>query len=63
MFLWAPAGVRCLLVRERTSGRIGQQYLTNYLIGPPNVRTVRPAAERRMKRVGGGKTEAAAREN
>jgi hypothetical protein len=32
------------------------------LIGPPNVRSVRPPAERRMKRVGGGKTEAAARE-
>ena len=46
-----------------TCGRIGQQYLTNYLIGPPKVRNVRPAAERRMKRVGGGKTDAAAREN
>lgn len=43
--------------------RVGQQYLTNYLIGPPNVRTVRPAAERRVKRVGSGKTEGAAREN
>jgi hypothetical protein len=39
--------------------QIGQQYLTNYMIGPPAVRTVRPAAERRLKRVGGGKTEAA----
>jgi YidC/Oxa1 family membrane protein insertase len=39
--------------------RLGQQYLTNYLIGPPNVRTIRPAAERRVKRVGGGKTDAA----
>ena len=35
---------------------IGQQYLTNYLIGPPNIRTIRPPAERRMKRVGSGKT-------
>ena len=42
---------------------IGQQYTTNYLIGPPVVRSVRPAAERQMKRVGGGKTEAAAHEN
>ena len=33
---------------------IGQQYLTNYLIGPPNIRSVRPPAERRVKRVGGG---------
>lgn len=38
---------------------IGQQYLTNYIIGPPVVRTPRPPAERRLKRVGGGKTEAA----
>ena len=43
--------------------RLGQQYLTNYLIGPPNIRTIRPAAERRVKRVGGGKTEGAARES
>jgi YidC/Oxa1 family membrane protein insertase len=39
--------------------RLGQQYLTNYLIGPPNIRTIRPPAERRVKRVGGGKTDAA----
>jgi YidC/Oxa1 family membrane protein insertase len=38
---------------------IGQQYLTNYLIGPPAVHTPRPPAERRLKRVGAGKTEAA----
>ena len=43
--------------------RLGQQYLTNYLIGPPNVRTIRPAAERRVKRVGAGKTDGAARES
>jgi len=42
--------------------RLGQQYLTNYLIGPPNIRTIRPAAERRVKRVGAGKTDGAARE-
>jgi hypothetical protein len=40
---------------------IGQQYATNYMIGPPKVRTVRPAAERRLKRAGSGKTEAAAK--
>jgi YidC/Oxa1 family membrane protein insertase len=38
---------------------IGQQYLTNYIIGPPVVRTPRPPAERRLKHVGAGKTEAA----
>jgi hypothetical protein len=29
------------------------------MIGPPVVRHMRPAAERRVKRVGGGKTDAA----
>ena len=43
--------------------RVGQQSLTNKLIGPPNVRAVRPAAERRVKRVGAGKTEGATRES
>lgn len=42
--------------------RIGQMKLTNY-IHPPKVHVVRPAAERRVKRVGGGKTDDAAREN
>ena len=45
------------------SGRSASSILTNYLIGPPNVRSVRPPAERRMKQVGGGKTEAAGQEN
>jgi YidC/Oxa1 family membrane protein insertase len=43
--------------------RVGQMQLTNYMIGPPNVRKVRPAAERRLKRIGSGKTEGAAKEN
>jgi len=38
---------------------IGQQYFTNYLIGPPTIRSVRPAAERRAKSIGSGKTAAA----
>jgi YidC/Oxa1 family membrane protein insertase len=62
MFLWAPAGVAVYWFMSNLWA-IGQQYLTNYLIGPPNVRSVRPPAERQMKRVGGGKTEAAARES
>jgi YidC/Oxa1 family membrane protein insertase len=41
--------------------RIGQMQLTNYL-HPPKIHVVRPAAERRVKRVGGGKSEEAARE-
>jgi YidC/Oxa1 family membrane protein insertase len=65
MFLWAPAGVAVYWLMSNLWA-IGQQYLTNYMIGPPNVRSVRPPAERQMKppikRVGGGKTEAAARE-
>jgi len=61
MFLWAPSGIALYWLMSNLWG-IGQQYLTNYLIGPPNVRTMRPPAERRLKRVGGSKTEAAARE-
>jgi YidC/Oxa1 family membrane protein insertase len=58
MFITLPAGA---LVYYTVSNllRIGQQYVTNSIIGPPNIRTVRPAAERRVKRVGGGKTDAA----
>ena len=61
-FLWAPAGVAIYWLISNVWG-IGQQYLTTYLIGPPNVRTPRPPAERRVKRVGSSKTEAALREN
>jgi YidC/Oxa1 family membrane protein insertase len=61
IFLWLPAGALIYYVISNLWA-IGQQYLTNRLLGPPTVRTVRPAAERRVKRVGGGKTEAAARE-
>ena len=58
MFITLPAGA---LVYYTVSNllRIGQQYLTNSIIGPPTVRAVRPPAERRVKRVGGGKTDAA----
>jgi len=51
MFLWLPAGVAIYYAVTNLWG-IGQQYLTNYLIGPPKVRTIRPPAERRMKRAG-----------
>jgi YidC/Oxa1 family membrane protein insertase len=61
LFLGYPAGVALYWFASNIWG-IGQQYFTNYLIGPPNVRTVRPAAERLVKRAGPGKTEAAARE-
>jgi len=38
---------------------IAQQYFTNWLIGPPVVPTVRPAAERRLKNAGTGRTAGA----
>jgi YidC/Oxa1 family membrane protein insertase len=58
MFLWAPSG---LVIYWLVSNiwAIGQQHVTNRIIGPTAVRTVRPAAERRTKRAGGGKTEGA----
>ena len=56
-FLFMPSG---LVLYWLTSNvfRIGQQILTNRIIGPPVVRTVRPPAERRVKKAGSGKTEA-----
>jgi YidC/Oxa1 family membrane protein insertase len=59
VFVSTPAGALIYWLVSNV-WRLGQQYLTNYLIGPPNIRTIRPAAERRVKRVGGGKTDAAA---
>jgi YidC/Oxa1 family membrane protein insertase len=61
-FLWAPAGLALYYLMSNLWG-IGQQYATNYMIGPPTVRTIRPPAERKLKRVGGSKSEAAARES
>jgi YidC/Oxa1 family membrane protein insertase len=58
MFLQAPSGL-VLYWFVSNLWTIGQQMLTNRLIGPPNVRTVRPPAERRLKKAGAGKTEAA----
>ena len=49
IFLWLPAGALIYYVVTNI-WTIGQQYLTNHLIGPPNIRTVRPPAERRLKR-------------
>lgn len=61
MFLWAPSGLVIYWFVSNLWG-IGQQYLTNRLIGPPKVRTVRPAAERRLKKVGASQTSQAAKE-
>jgi len=59
MFLWAPAGLALYWLVSNV-WQIGQQYATNYMIGPAAVRHVRPAAERRVTRAGSGKTDAAA---
>jgi len=63
LFLWYPSGV-ALYWLVNNIWAIGQQYLTNYMIGPPKISRAigGSASERRMKRVGGGKTDAA-REN
>jgi YidC/Oxa1 family membrane protein insertase len=57
-FLWAPSG---LVIYWFVSNlwAIGQQYFTNWLIGPPPVQAVRPPAERRVKNVGAGRTSGA----
>jgi YidC/Oxa1 family membrane protein insertase len=57
-FLWAPAGV-VLYWLVSNIWAIGQQLLTNRLIGPPPQHTVRPAAERKVKKVGSGKSDQA----
>jgi YidC/Oxa1 family membrane protein insertase len=58
MFIWAPSGL-VLYWTVSNLWAIGQQMLTNRLIGPPQARAVRPPAERRVKVAGGGKTSAA----
>ncbi|HSL22624.1 MAG TPA: membrane protein insertase YidC [Vicinamibacterales bacterium] len=57
-FLWAPAGV-VLYWLVSNLWAIGQQLVTNRLIGPPPQHAVRPAAERKVKKVGSGKTDQA----
>jgi YidC/Oxa1 family membrane protein insertase len=48
IFLSFPSGVVLYWI-VNTVWTIGQQILTNKLIGPPNVKNVRPAAERQLK--------------
>jgi YidC/Oxa1 family membrane protein insertase len=61
MFIWAPSGL-VLYWTVSNLWAIGQQALTNRLIGPTVQRGVRPAAERKVKNVGGGKTDQATKE-
>jgi YidC/Oxa1 family membrane protein insertase len=56
--LWWPSGL-VLYWFVSNMWAIGQQIVTNRLIGPPRAHVARPAAERRMKRVGGGRTDRA----
>jgi YidC/Oxa1 family membrane protein insertase len=58
LFISYPAGMAVYFLVTNVWA-IGQQYLTNYLIGPPVVRAPRPPAERRAKNVGSGKTAGA----
>jgi YidC/Oxa1 family membrane protein insertase len=58
IFFSLPAGALLYYVAGTVIG-IGQQYVTTRIIGPPHVRTVRPPAERRAKRVGNGKSDGA----
>jgi YidC/Oxa1 family membrane protein insertase len=62
MFLWAPAGL-VLYWFVGNLFAIGQQYFTNWWIGPPAMATVRPPAERRLKSVGSGRTADADNKN
>jgi YidC/Oxa1 family membrane protein insertase len=55
MFLKASSGL-VLYWLVSNVWAIGQQYVTNRIIGPPIVKAVRPPAERRLKSAGGGRT-------
>jgi YidC/Oxa1 family membrane protein insertase len=52
MFLWMPSGLTVYWFFSNMLA-IGQQYLTNHLVGPPNA--PRPAAERKTKTVLSGR--------
>jgi YidC/Oxa1 family membrane protein insertase len=62
MFLWAPSGL-VLYWFVGNLFAIGQQYFTNWWIGPPALATVRPPAERRIKSAGSGRTAGAENKN
>jgi YidC/Oxa1 family membrane protein insertase len=62
MFLWAPSGLVVYWFVGNLFA-IGQQYFTNWWIGPPAVATVRPPAERRVKSAGSGRTAGAENKN
>jgi YidC/Oxa1 family membrane protein insertase len=61
MLAWAPSGL-VLYWTASNLWTIGQQAVTNRIIGPPSPHAVRPPAERRIKTAGAGKSPQAARE-
>jgi len=58
MLAFAPAGV-VLYWFVSNLWAIGQQYFTNWLIGPPALATVRAPGERKLKSAGAGKSAGA----
>ena len=52
MFLWAPSGLVLYWFVSNLWG-VGQQVITNRVIGPPPAHVVRPPAERRVKKRSG----------
>ncbi|CAN5783476.1 membrane protein insertase YidC [soil metagenome] len=61
MFIKAPSGL-VLYWTVSNAWAIGQQYFTNKMIGPAPQRNVRPAAERKVKNAGAGRSEQASKE-
>jgi YidC/Oxa1 family membrane protein insertase len=62
MMAFSPSGV-VLYWFVSNVWTIGQQYFTNWLIGPPTLATVRPPAERRIKNAGKGRSAGADRKD
>ena len=58
MFLWAPSGLVIYWFVSNLAA-IGQQLITNRIIGPSRPALARPPAEGKIKKVGAGKTSGA----
>jgi YidC/Oxa1 family membrane protein insertase len=61
MFIKAPSGL-VLYWTVSNAWAIGQQFITNKMIGPAPQRNVRPPAERKVKSAGAGRSEQASKE-
>ena len=59
MFLWAPSGLVLYWLMSNLWA-IGQQHVTNKIIGAPIARAAGAPEQRRLKKIGGGRTERAA---